>query len=369
MSHPLLKRASAIAKALLQFYARQRRDLPWRKTKDPYRIWVSEVMLQQTQVKTTLPYYKRFLEKFPTIEALARAPLDDVLKLWEGLGYYARARNLHRSAQIVVRDYNRKIPSEREALLKLPGVGRYTAGAILSIAFERDEPALDANARRVLCRLFALRKDPRKPATEKLLESLCRQLIPTGQTGEFNQALMDLGSTICLPKRPSCLLCPLSPFCEARRRDLQQELPLTAPKRTKPHYEVAVGVIWKENKIFIVRRPDDGLLGGLWEFPGGKRQENETLKRTLVREIAEETGMRVNQVRPLTVIERGYSHFTVTLHVFECQHLRHRPKSQRPWRWVELENLESFAFPAANKRILALLQRKYQKRQRRAAIS
>ncbi|MCS6903073.1 MAG: A/G-specific adenine glycosylase [Candidatus Bipolaricaulota bacterium] len=369
MSHPLLKHTSALAEALLQFYARQRRDLPWRKTQDPYRIWVSEVMLQQTQVQTALPYYERFIERLPTVEALARAPLDRVLKLWEGLGYYARARNLHKAAQIVVRDYDGRLPSERAALLKLPGVGRYTAGAILSIAFGQDEPALDANARRVLCRLFALRQDLRKPATEKLLENYCRQLIPKNRAGEFNQALMDLGATICLPKGPTCLLCPLRSFCIARRRGVQNELPVTAPKRTKPHYEVAVGVIWRENKIFIARRPDHGLLGGLWEFPGGKRQGDEPLERTLMREIAEETGMRVHRVRPLTVIEHGYSHFSVTLHVFECRHLRHAPKSLRPWRWVALARLKDFALPAANQRIVELLREKYQKRQRAATIS
>lgn len=369
MSHPLLRHATAISEALLRFYACQRRDLPWRTTQDPYRIWVSEVMLQQTQVQTARPYYERFVKRFPTVEALARAPLDDVLKLWEGLGYYARARHLHQAAQMIVRDYNGKLPSERAALLKLPGVGRYTAGAILSIAFGQDEPALDANARRVLCRLFALRQDPRKRKTEKLLEKLCRRLLPAGKAGAFNQALMDLGATICLPKKPTCLLCPLSALCEARRRGVQHELPLTAPQRAKPHYDVAVGVIWKENKIFIVRRPENGLLGGLWEFPGGKRHPNETLRRTLIREIKEETGMRVHRVRPLTVIQHGYSHFSVTLHVFECQHLGHSPKSQRPWRWVELERLESFAFPAANQRILALLQKKYQKRQRTVMTS
>ncbi|MCS6936156.1 MAG: A/G-specific adenine glycosylase [Candidatus Bipolaricaulota bacterium] len=367
MSHPLLERAPEIAHALLSFYARHKRPLPWRQTKDPYRIWVSEIMLQQTQVQTVLPYYERFLERFPTLHALAHAPLDDVLKAWEGLGYYARARHLHQAAQLLLREHQGQIPPDKETLLRLPGVGRYTAGAILSIAFGQDEPALDANARRVLSRLFAVRQDPRKPSTEKLLEDLCRGLIPRGRAGEFNQALMDLGSTICLPQRPKCLLCPLSAFCEARRRGVQDELPLAAPKRPKPHYEVAVGVIWKGDRVFIARRPDRGLLGGLWEFPGGKRQQDEPLEQTLVREIAEETGMRVGRPRPLTVVEHAYSHFSVTLHVFECEHVAHQPKLKRPWRWVKLDELRQFAFPAANQRILEVLNS--QKRQRSRAIS
>ncbi len=310
-------------------------------------------MLQQTQVERVRQYYQKFLERFPTLEALARAHLDEVLKAWEGLGYYARARNLHKAARIIMRDYNKKIPQDREALLKLPGTGRYTAGAILSIAFGQDEPVVDANVRRVVSRIFALRRTQ----THKKLTELTRALLPVGQAGLFNQALMDLGATICVGREPKCLLCPLSKLCTARQLGIQNELPLRSKTRTKPHYDVAVGIIWKDDKILITKRPHDGLLGGLWEFPGGKRQPNESLKECVRREILEEVNVRVRHIKPFITVRHGYSHFSVTLHVFQGVYAGSRPRAQgcTAWRWVTPTELRTYAFPSANQKIIAKL--------------
>lgn len=339
--------------ALLAWYSRHRRDLPWRQTTDPYYILVSEIMLQQTQVERVRQYYERFIKQFPTLEQLARAPLDDVLKAWEGLGYYARARSLHKAAQIILRDYNGKIPSTRAELLKLPGIGRYTAGAILSIAFGQDEPVVEANVRRVLARLFALRH----AQTYGQLEELARTLLPPKRAGLFNQALMDLGAMICVSREPRCLICPLSKLCRARRLGIQNELPVRAKAQAKPHYDVAVGIIWKGDKILITKRPDDGLLGGLWEFPGGKRQPPESLEDCVRREIFEEVNIRVRDLKHFMTVRHGYSHFRVTLHVFEGLYAGGRPRCRgcTAWAWVSPEELPKYAFPSANQKIIAKL--------------
>ncbi len=310
-------------------------------------------MLQQTQVERVRQYYERFLRRFPTLEELARASLDKVLKAWEGLGYYARARNLHRAAQIVLRDYNGEIPKDREKLLKLPGIGRYTASAILSIAFGKDAPVVDANVRRVLSRLFALRQHQ----THKHLEELAQALLPAGRAGLFNQALMDLGATICVSRKPKCLICPLVKLCEARRLGIQNELPMRPKAHVKPHYDVAVGIIWRGDKILITKRPDEGLLGGLWEFPGGKRQPNESLQDCVRREILEEVNVRVRDLKHFMTVRHGYSHFRVTLHVFEGLYAGGQPRCRgcTAWAWISPKDLRKYPFPSANQRIIARL--------------
>ncbi len=350
---PQPRELNRIRKALLRWYSRHQRDLPWRTTEDPYRIWVSEMMLQQTQVERARLYYLRFLERFPTLESLAQAPLDEVLKAWEGLGYYARARNLHKAAQIVLRDHHGQIPHRRDELLKLPGIGRSTAGAILSIAFGQDEPVLDANVRRVLSRLFAVRPHQ----TDKELEAMARMLLPSGSAGLFNQALMDLGATICVSRQPKCLICPLTQLCRAQQLGIQDELPVRAKARPKPHYDVAVGIIWKDGKILITKRPDDGLLGGLWEFPGGKRQPHESLVDCVRREIFEEVTVRVRDIRHFMTVRHGYSHFRVTLHVFEGHYAGGQPRCRgcTAWAWVAPQELTQYAFPSANQKIIKKL--------------
>jgi A/G-specific adenine glycosylase len=347
-----------LGQTLLSWYERHRRDLPWRDTNDPYAIWVAEIMLQQTRVETVLTYYEPFLRRFPTLKALANAQLDEVLKAWEGLGYYARARNLHRAAQQVVQREGGRVPSRQKALLELPGVGRYTAAAIASIAFNQDAVALDGNLRRVLCRIFAIDDDPGRPNTQRELEALGEAALPPGRAGDFNQALMDLGATICTPTNPRCLLCPVATMCKALEEGIQDALPIRATRTRRPHRDVTAGVIWDGNGHFLItQRPLDGLLGGLWEFPGGKRRPGEDLPDCLHREINEELAMEIQIGELLLQVEHAFTHFYMTLYAFECQWLGGKPQCLEcsDLRWVTLDQLDAFAFPVADQKIIAFL--------------
>jgi A/G-specific adenine glycosylase len=343
---------------LLAWYRRHRRDLPWRRTQDPYAIWVAEVMLQQTRVETVIDYYERFMARFPTLEALADASLDDVLKAWEGLGYYARARNLHKAARAVIYDHGGHLPPTPEALLLLPGIGHYTAAAIASIAFGHQAVALDGNLRRVLCRLFGIDDDPGRANTQRHLEELALSMLPLGSAGDFNQALMDLGAMICTPTNPRCLICPLANSCRARQEGIQEQLPIRATRTHRPHRDVTAGVIWDDNgHLLITRRPPDGLLGGLWEFPGGKRRPGEALLACLHREIEEELGIEIDIGALLCTVEHGFTHFQMTLYAYECRWLAGIPQCLgcTDLRWMTLDELDRFAFPVADQKIIAFL--------------
>ncbi len=245
---------------LLRWFEKNKRDLPWRKTRDPYAIWVSEIMLQQTQVTTVIPYYQKFLKSFPTIHHLAKSDLSKVLKVWEGLGYYSRARNLHRASQIVLTHFHGKIPETLKDLLGLPGIGRSTAGSILSFAFHKDAPILDGNAKRVLSRLFAVSSNPVKSKTEGLLWQISESLIPKGFSNPFNQALMDLGSMLCTPKEPECDRCPLHRFCKGRASGEPERFPSKSIKKKIPHIEAISAVIEENGKVLLKQRPPDGPL-------------------------------------------------------------------------------------------------------------
>ena len=348
---------SPIRRTLIRWYKKHQRDLPWRRTRNPYAVWVSEIMLQQTQVATVIPYYRRFMKAFPTIKRLAAAREQAVLKAWEGLGYYSRARNLYKAAKRIISDHGGRLPESAEELRQLPGIGRYTAGAIASIAFDLDEPVLDGNVIRVFCRLFLIRKNPKETTIQKRLWRLAHQLLPKGKASIFNQALMDLGATVCTPKNPRCNDCPLKKHCKARAKNLQERLPAKAKTAPVPHYDIAAGVIWKGKKILIARRKPEGLLGGLWEFPGGKRKKNESLEDCVVREIHEELQVKVKVIRPLKTVRHAYSHFRITLHAFECEYLSGRPKALgcAAWKWVTLDDLAHYPFPRANQKILETL--------------
>jgi len=315
-------------------------------------------MLQQTQIETVKPYYRRFLRRFPSVRALAKAPADAVMKAWEGLGYYARARNLHRAAKIISSDFGGRLPESPVDLMKLPGIGRSTAGAISSIAFGRAAPVLDGNVARVLCRLFRVRRNPRESRTREKLWAIADELLPSKGAGDFNQALMDLGATVCIPRNPRCALCPLAALCLAKAHGEQNSLPVSAHRRATTHYVVAAGVVWRGNRILIDRRKPEGLLGGLWEFPGGKRKKNESLERCLMREIREELGIRVKVVRPLMSIPHAYTHFRITLNVYECRYVSGRPRAIgcAEWRWVRPDELDHYAFPSANRKVITALE-------------
>ena len=349
-----------LSQVLLAWYDGFGRDLPWRRTRDPYAIWVSEIMLHQTQVITAIPFYQRFLSLFPTVEHLAEATLDRVLKAWEGMGYYARARNLYAAARRVMSEYGGRVPDAWEQLVDLPGVGDYTAGAILSIAYGQDRAAVDGNVRRVLSRVFHVTDEITSPQAQRRIQEIATGLLPSGRAGDFNQALMDLGATICGPRQPRCLLCPLTAFCQAHRMGIQAELPVRAPRKAVPHYEVAAAVIWRDrqHRVFLVaQRPLEGLLGGLWEFPGGKREDGETFSRCLRREIEEELGLGIEVGRRLTVVQHGYTHFRITMHTFHAYPVHGEPQAIEvaDWRWITLDQVGMLPFSAADHKVIAAL--------------
>jgi len=346
-----------ITRRLLAWYDKNRRDLPWRKTRDPYAIWVSEIMLQQTQVDTVIPYFTRFLKRFPTIQSLARASRDDVLKTWENMGYYARARHLHKAAGQLVEDHGGKIPATPEGLLSLPGIGAYTAGAILSIAFEKPVPAIDGNVRRVMSRLMALRKPLREPSVQEKIEKASQALMPQDRPGQFNQAMMDLGAMVCLPRKPACEKCPLAGYCLARLGGLQNDIPAVPKRAALPHRDVTAGIIRKNGRVLVVRRPEKGLLGGLWKFPGGTREDGLSLQQGLRQSVLCELGIDVAVGRKLLSVEHGFTHFLVTVHTYSCRHFKGRPKALdcAGWSWTPVERLKNLAFSKADREIIRFL--------------
>ena len=339
---------------LKAWYQKSYRKMPWRTTRDPYKIWVSEIMLQQTQVKTVTGYYLKFIERFPDIRVLANAEPAHVMKAWEGMGYYARARNLHTAAQQIQDRFDGEIPDNFEALNSLPGIGRTTAGAILSIAFHKRFPILDGNVIRVLTRVFKIEGDVTQTETKKRLWSLSENILPRKNVNIYNQALMELGATVCLPRHPLCPLCPVGNYCLAREESIQEELPVKPPRKKIPHYDVTAGIIWKNGQFLITLRPQNGLLGGLWEFPGGKREGRETLKSCLRREIKEELGIDISIDDFLISVKHAYSHFRITLHAFQCKYLKGTiyPVGCDDFRWITVDELDSFAFPAADRKII-----------------
>ena len=311
-------------------------------------------MLQQTQVDTVIPYYRRFLEAFHDIGALARAPLSDILKVWEGLGYYARVRNLHKAAKAIVSDFNGSIPTDRQSMERLPGFGPYTTSAVLSIAFKQNWASVDGNVTRVLCRVFGIEDNVSQPRVKTRILDLAQSLIPRGRAGDFNQAAMELGALVCKPKAPSCGICPLSRICSARAAGTQERIPLKSRKRTRPHYEEAVGMVRrKDGRFLIARRQEEGLLGGLWELPGGRREKGETLADACVRGVREEVGARVLTLRRLRSVNHEFTHFRLTVHPFSCKFRsgRIRPLRCTEVAWVELEALGDYAFSRAHRRL------------------
>lgn len=349
--------SSTLADQILVWYAHNARQLPWRNRRDPYAVWVSEIMLQQTRVETVIPYFGRWMARFPNIQSLAAAPLQEVLALWEGLGYYSRARNLHMAARLVVDQHDGKIPAEPKALRQLPGIGRYTAAAIASIAFGLDEPALDGNIRRVLARVFDVDVPARSTEGERRLWELAEENLPPDQAGNFNQALMDLGATICTPRQPECPDCPLKEMCEAYKLGIQEQRPVRKPRNEIPHFTVTAAVIRDDDQVLIAQRPTDGLLGGLWEFPGGKVEPGEALPDGLRREILEELGVGIKVGPPLGVYQHAYTHFRVTLHAYLCSlndgqaSLGLVPIEHSALRWTVPEDLASYPMGKLDRQI------------------
>lgn len=334
------------AEDLLAWYDRNARALPWRFDHSPYRTWISEIMLQQTQVDTVIPYFERWMARFPTVAALAEADQQDVLNNWEGLGYYSRARNLHKAARIIHTDMGDELPEDPAQLEKLPGIGPYTAAAIASIAFGRDVATVDGNIRRVFSRLYNLTDPVRSPESERTIWSLAEENLPKGRASAYNQALMDLGATICTPKAPDCARCPVQADCQAKALGVQEERPVRQPRKKVPHLTVTAAVIRRDGLVLLSQRPADGMLGGLWEFPGGTLEETDAdLAACLQREIREELGVKVRVGAPFGVYDHAYTHFKITLHAFLCEladRAEPQPLDSDGLVWVGLAELMAY---------------------------
>lgn len=345
---------------LVQWYLDNQRLLPWRKTADPYRIWISEVMLQQTQVATVIPYYNRFLEAFPTIGDLAAADLEKVLKMWEGLGYYARARNFHKAAHIVTHQMNGCIPDTFDSFTRLPGVGDYIGAAVLSIAFDQGLAVVDGNVKRVLARLFRIDTPVNHSSSHRHFKPFADDLLDKTRPGIFNQAMMELGALVCTPTTPDCINCPVSEFCCAQKNQETGQYPKRLKKKKIPLHNIAVGVVIKKEKILITRRKLDGLLGGLWEFPGGKRARGESAQAACIREILEETGLDVRITEHLTTIQHAYTHFKISMDVFLCDKVSGRIRLNGPidFKWIRINQIDQYAFPRANLKFIPMLSQK-----------
>ena len=349
------QRNQKIADAIESWFSRHGTDFPWRYTRDAYHVWIAAVMLQQTQISTVTPYFNRFIQRFPTVKSLAFAHIDTVLKQWEGLGYYARARNLHRAAKMVMADFKGMIPKTYGGLKSLPGIGTYTAAAIASVAFREPVPVLDSVTYRLNLRLDRSRLDPKSAQTHRsLFERVKSRIKNSHDPGVFNLGSMELASRICRADSPQCRQCPLSKYCKAYASGHPERIPVRRPQRKTPHYHIAAGLIWRDGCLLITRRPENKMLGGLWEFPGGKQESGETLEQCLVREIKEELGVDIDVGKGFISVKHAYSHFSITLHTFHCQLRNGEPRNigVDDFAWVAPPDLRKHAFPRADIKII-----------------
>ena len=344
-----------LSSRLLNWYNKNKRTLPWRiPGLSPYAVWVSEIMLQQTRVETVIPYFEKWLRLFPTVQALAGASEQDVLNAWEGLGYYSRARNFHKAARTVVEKYNGGLPRDLDELRKLPGVGRYTVGALASIIFNMHEPALDGNLKRVYARLFDVGQPIDSAEGEKILWQLARENLPKGRAADFNQALMDLGALICVPKNPRCLICPLMEVCQALANGTQAERPVKKVRKAVPEYIHAAGVVVKRGKVLLAQRPATGLLASMWEFPNGRVDQEPA--RALAKALKSGYDLRLSlrrKVHEIGVFQHAYTHFKVTVHALMCE-LKSIPKADN-LKWVGLKELAEYPMGKIDRQIADMI--------------
>jgi A/G-specific adenine glycosylase len=359
LSLPDARWRRAFRQRLLSWYAKHARDLPWRRTNDPYAIWISEIMLQQTQVATVISYFERFMKRFPTLKALAKADERAVLRLWEGLGYYRRARQLHQAARVIVSKHGGRFPRDAEALRRLPGIGRYTAGAILSIAFDLPEPILEANTMRLWTRLLAYRGDPAAAAAQRLFWSMAQAILPRRPAGRVNQALMELGSQACLVRAPRCDSCPVSPLCRANAQGLQNKLPLPRLKqRTNELHEAAV-LVRRRSRVLLVKCPEGGRWAGLWDFPRFEIHSKEpaAVLVELVENVRRLTGVDIQPGEKLKTIRHGVTRFRITLDCYDakCLSCKSGRINNSQMRWLLLSELEQYPLSSTGRTLAKLL--------------
>ncbi|UCH35114.1 MAG: A/G-specific adenine glycosylase [Armatimonadota bacterium] len=348
-------RPEDLSPPLLAWFDRARRDLPWRRTRDPYRIWVAEVMLQQTQVERVIPYYHRLVEAFPSIRALAAGSLDDLLRVWAGLGYYARARNLHSACRLAVEKHAGRFPDCYADAMALPGVGEYIAGAVLSIAYGHKLPAIDANARRVLSRVLLERGDG-SARSRRRIESVARAAMPADRPGDYNQAMMELGALICLPRRPRCGDCCVASCCAAKLAGRQREVPAVRRRGTR-RGRVTVGVVWRRGRILIAQRPPHGLWGGLWEFPNAELDREHDAQAALEHLLARDFGITAAVGGIVAALTYGIMNRQLDLTAYSCTGVSGRTKARRHAhaRWVRPQELALYALPAPHGRIATVV--------------
>jgi A/G-specific adenine glycosylase len=343
-----------LAGRLLAWFDARHRDLPWRRTTDPYRILVAEVLLQRTRVATGVPYYERFVGRFPTVEALARASDVEVLRAWEGLGFYRRARNLHAAAKAILERHGGAVPSDPADLDRLPGIGPYTAGAVASVAFGRRAPAVDGNAIRVLARVYRIREDVSAPSVQARIRDLAAALVPVDRPGDFNQALMELGATVCGPAAPACPSCPIEDLCVARREGVERTLPRTAKPRAVPTVPVVFAYVEMRRRVLLVRRPDGGLLAGLWSLPGGERPPAADDRAALRDLVRDQTGLRVRVEEAWATVGHAFSHRRWAGSLYRCVPVG--AASAGPGaRWADRGDLADLPLVPFHRRALATL--------------
>lgn len=344
---------------LVNWFDAYQRRLPWREDYSPYTVWISEVMLQQTQVDRVIPYYLRWMRQFPTLESLFMAPYDELLRLWEGLGYYSRVKSIYKTSKIIRYQYSGQFPENHDELLKLPGIGPYTAGAIMSIAFNKNYPLVDGNVIRIITRIFNIENSVEQREIKNFIWKKAEELILFGRARWLNQALMELGALICTPKSPVCHECPVQKSCLSFHLGCVEQRPVVLPFKKLVPIQVVVGVLLKDGLFFIQQRPANGLMADLWEFPGGKIKQGEKPEDALVREFQEELQLNIHAGKKISTLKHGYTNFSVTLHAYFCKLV---PENQSPilkfasdYRWVKPQDLTAYAFPAANRRLIDIL--------------
>jgi len=349
----------AFQNALLRWFHSHKRDLPWREKYEPYHVWLSEIMLQQTQMERGVAYFLRWINRYPDVSSIAESSIDEILKYWEGLGYYARARNLHKAAILICNDHSGIIPGSYEELLKLPGIGPYTASAVASIAFGENIAVVDANVERVFARIFDIDRPLKSKGVHKKITDLAGRLLVKGQARDFNQALMDLGGIICTPKNPDCGNCPVADQCLAYNGNFVDDRPVLTKQTQQIHIEMATGMLVKNGTVFIQQRNDDDIWGGLWEFPGGRLEPGEMPEQTVVREYDEETGFTVEICNKITTVVHYFTKYKVTLHCYLC---KLRQDSMLPqltaaqkYHWVTGDQLGNYGFPAGHRKMIEFI--------------
>ena len=342
-----------VTSSLLSWYSKEKRILPFRDIDNPYKIWLSEVMLQQTQVETVIPYFERWIKKYPTLESVANEEQESLLKMWEGLGYYSRCRNFHKATQVVVEKHCGIIPDNWDGFHALPGVGDYTASAVLSIAFQQPYPVIDGNVKRVFARILGLKKLTTRNMSR--MKNHLNNIISKENPRDFNQSVMELGARVCKPSNPNCGQCPISFKCKAFGYGDPEAYPTFIKKKTPPNYTIVAGIVWRGEKFYIQKRGEKKMLAGLWEFPCGKAEKGESLEDSLQREIKEECGAKPKIIKKIGTIKHAYTHFSITFHGYHCEENGTPFQGQENSKWIKQSQIDEFPFPKANHKLFKLL--------------